>query len=318
MRNAYCDKIEIMKNPRVVFMGSPNFSLPSLRSLAANYNVVGVVTQPDRPAGRGRKLTPPPVKELALELGLTVYQPQSLREDSAMHQLEAWKPDIIIVSAFGMFLTNEVLELPPYGCLNIHPSLLPRWRGAGPVQAAILNGDARTGVTIMVLDEGMDTGPLLSNREAAINADDTHETLTARLAEISGPLLLETLPAYLDGSLAPQVQDESLATFAPKLEKAEGELDVEKPAEELILRVRACSPWPGAFTYHDDKLLKVWKVRVQPDQNARPGRRAVVDGLPALGVSDGWLVLETVQLAGKKAMPGDVFLRGVHHWEGEN
>ena len=307
-----------MKNPRVVFMGSPSFSLPSLRSLAEHYDVVGVVTQPDRPAGRGRKLTPSPVKELALELGLTVFQPQSLREESAMAQLRVWQPDIIIVSAFGMFLTTEVLELPRYSCLNIHPSLLPRWRGAGPVQATILNGDAVAGVTIMVLDEGMDTGPLLSNIEAEIKPDDTHETLTERLAELSGPLLLETLPGYLDGSLVPQVQDESLATFAPKLEKAEGELDFEKPAEELALRVRACSPWPGAFTYFDDKLLKVWKVRVQSDQNAGPGRRTVVDGLPALGVSDGWLVLETVQLAGKKAMPGDVFLRGVHQWESEN
>lgn len=307
-----------MKNPRVVFMGSPRFSLPSLRSLAAHYYVVGVVTQPDRPAGRGRQLTPPPVKELALELGLTVFQPQSLREESALDQLAFWQPDIIIVSAFGMFLTTEVLALPPHSCLNIHPSLLPRWRGAGPVQAAILSGDAVTGVTIMVLDEGMDTGPLLSNVEAAIKSDDTHETLTERLAEISGPLLLETLPGYLDGLLTPQVQDESLATFAPRLEKAEGELDFEQSAEELALRVRACSPWPGAFTYFDGKLLKVWKVRVQPNQNTDPGRRAVVDGLPALGVSDGWLVLETVQLAGKKAMPGDVFLRGIHQWESEN
>ncbi len=189
-------------NKRVVFMGSPEFSLPTLRALAEYYVVVGVVTQPDKPAGRGRALTPPPVKRLAEELGLAVIQPQRLRETGAMEQLQAWQPDLIVVAAFGQILRQNVLDLPPWGCVNVHASLLPRWRGAAPIQAAILNGDVETGATIMRMDAGVDTGPLLAQRPLAISPEDTAGSLSPRLAEQGAALLIRDL-ARLSGRPAP-------------------------------------------------------------------------------------------------------------------
>ena len=194
--------------PRVVFMGSPEFSVPSLQALSAHYKVVGVVTQPDRPAGRGQTLTPPPVKALALQLGLPSIQPQKLRLPEAMQQLRDWKPDLIVVTAFGQILRPEVLDLPAYGCVNVHASLLPRWRGAAPINAAILHGDPQSGVTIMRMEAGVDTGPLISQRAIAIQPGETAAGLAERLAALGADLLVETLPGYLSGELAPQPQDE--------------------------------------------------------------------------------------------------------------
>ncbi len=188
---------------RIVFMGSPEFALPALQRLAANYNVVGVVTQPDRPAGRGRSLAIPPVKRFALEQGLPVIQPERLKETDAMHQLQEWAPDVIVVAAFGQILRQPVLELPPYGCINIHASLLPRWRGAAPIHAAILNADPVTGVTIMRMDAGIDTGPILSQRAIPILLEDTGGSLGQRLADLGADLLIETLPGYLEGRITP-------------------------------------------------------------------------------------------------------------------
>ncbi|HEX7975004.1 MAG TPA: methionyl-tRNA formyltransferase [Anaerolineales bacterium] len=300
--------------PRIVFMGSPEFALPVLRGLVQHYRVAGVVTQPDKPAGRGRALTPPPVKALAQELELPVIQPRRLREPEPMAQLGAWAPDLIVVAAFGQILKPDVLELPPYGCLNVHASLLPRWRGAAPVQAAILHGDAETGATIMRMDPGVDTGPLLAQRTLPILPEDTAATLGERLARSGAGLLLEVLPAYLEGRLTPQPQDESGATYASMLKKEDGLLDFTQPAEFLARQVRAYNPWPGAYMYWQEQILKIHRAHAVPAGEADPGQTATYQGQPALGAARGLLVLDEVQPAGKKPMPGKVFLQGARGW----
>ncbi len=301
---------------RVVFMGSPEFALPTLRTLVSRYQVVGVVTQPDRPAGRGRALTPPPVKALALELDLPVIQPRRLREPEAMEQLRRWSPELIVVAAFGQILRPAVLDLPRSGCINVHASLLPRWRGAAPIQSAILNGEHETGVTIMKMDPGVDTGPILSQRSLPILPNDTAGTLSARLSTLGAELLIETMPAYLDGSLLPTPQPASGDTYAPMLKKEDGLLDFNQPAEHLERRVRAFNPWPGAYTLWKGEILKVHRAHaLRPSPiDISPGQPAVVDGMPAFGTLDGLLVLDEIQPAGKKPMRGAVFLRGARDW----
>jgi methionyl-tRNA formyltransferase len=300
--------------PRIVFMGSPEFALPSLRGLAASYPLVGVVTQPDRPAGRGRELTPPPVKQLAVQLGIPVIQPLRLKEPGAMQQLQDWSPDVIVVAAFGQILRPAVLDLPPLGCVNVHASLLPRWRGAAPVQAAILYGDQQTGITIMRMDPGVDTGPILSQRATPILPGDTGGSLAERLAELGAQLLLETLPAYLKGEIQPQPQDDALATYAAMLSKEDGQLDFSQPAADLARRVRAFHPWPGAFTFWEGQMLKIHRAHAVEAPSPHPGTATVHAGQPALHCAEGLLVLDEVQPAGKRSMPGEVFLRGAKNW----
>jgi methionyl-tRNA formyltransferase len=299
---------------RVVFMGSPDFAIPTLRELASHYQVVGVITQPDRPAGRGRVLTPPPVKVLAQQLGIELIQPERLREPEAQERLQTWAPDIIVVTAFGQILRKRVLELPRLGCINVHASLLPRWRGAAPIQATILHGDSQSGATIMQMDPGIDTGPMLSQESMPIQPHDTAATLGERLAEAGAQLLLRTLPAYLDGQLPAQTQDENLATYAPMLTKEEGMLDFSQPAVALERRVRAFNPWPGAYLPWQDGVLKVHKAHVS-SHRAQPGQRLVLDGLPAVAAGQDCLVLDEVQPAGKKPMSGKDFLRGARGWD---
>jgi len=301
--------------PRIVFMGSPEFALPTLRRLAKQYPVVGVVTQPDRPAGRGRSLRPPPVKSLAESLGLPLIQPERLRTPEAIAQLRAWAPDLIVVAAYGQILRPAVLELPAFGCLNVHASLLPRWRGAAPIQAAILNGDAETGVTIMRMDAGVDTGPILSQRATPILAEDTAGTLGERLAELGAELLLDTLPDYLSGRLLPQPQDESSATFAPMLTRADGALDFNKSVESLARQVRAFNPWPGTYFTWQGAPLKVLRAHAIPASDLQPGRLTIHEGLPAVEAQGGLLVLDEVQPAGRKALSGGDFLRGARSWK---
>ncbi|OGO42128.1 MAG: methionyl-tRNA formyltransferase [Chloroflexi bacterium RBG_16_58_14] len=300
--------------PRIVFMGSPAFALPSLQALAGRYPVVGVVTQPDRPAGRGRSAAPPPVINLAKALGLRVIQPERLKEESALQQLQSWKPALIVVVAFGQILPPAVLDLPSRGCLNLHASLLPRWRGAAPVQAAILNGDVVTGVTLLKMDPGVDTGPLLAQRPLPILPDDTAGSLAQRLAELGAALLIESLPAYLDSSLQSQAQDASQATYAPMLKKGDGMLNFNLPAEALARRVRAYNPWPGAFFTWQDQPLKVHRAHFVQAEPAVPGRRTAHASLPAVHTADGLLVLDEVQPAGKRAMTGQAFLLGARSW----
>jgi len=298
---------------KVVFMGSPDFSLPGLRALANTYDVMGIVTQPDRASGRGRELKAPPVKTLALELGIPVIQPEKLRQLEAMEQLRTWNPELIVVAAFGQILRKEVLDLPRFGCINVHASLLPRWRGAAPINAAILHGDRETGVTIMKMDVGLDTGPMLSRRSMPLTQEDTAGSVFEKLSTLGADLLIETLPDYLSGNLTPTPQPEEGVTYAPMMKKEEGRLDFTQPAEELERRVRALNPWPGAFMEFDGVLLKVHRARVETGE-AAVGQRLVYDGQPAIGAGGGILILEEVQPAGKKSMSGKSFLTGARQW----
>lgn len=301
-------------NFTIVYMGSPEFALPSLRSLAERYTIAGVVTQPDRPSGRGQVLTPPPVKVFAMEIGAPIIQPSRLREPEAMEQLKSWQPDLIVVAAFGQILRQDVLDLPRYGCINVHASLLPRWRGAAPIQAAILAGDDQTGVTIMRMDAGVDTGDILSQRATPILPEDTTGSLTIRLAQTGADLLIETLPGYLAGEVTPRPQNHDQATRAPMLKKEDGRLNFQRSAVELSRLVRAFNPWPGAFYYWQNQLLKIHWAHPVDLENAVPEKTYVVSGLPAMGTANGLLVFDEVQPAGKKVMPGDVFLRGARDW----
>lgn len=298
---------------KTVFMGSPEFSLPTLRALTQHYDVVGVITQPDRVSGRGRELKAPPVKTLALELGIPVLQPEKLREPAAMTQLREWKPDLIVVAAFGQILKKDVLELPQYGCINVHASLLPRWRGAAPINAAILAGDEEIGVTIMKMDVGLDTGPMLSKKSMRLTPDLTTGLALQALSQIGADLLIETLPDYLSGKLIPQPQPEDGSTYAPMLKKEEGKLDFTHDVSELERRVRAFNPWPGTFMDFDGTILKIHRAHVEAG-NESAGKRLVLQDQPAVGAGGGILILDEVQPAGKKSMSGKSFLAGARNW----
>src|SRR5258706_2226500 len=298
---------------KVVFMGSPDFSVACLRGLAKHYDVVSVITQPDRASGRGRELKSPPVKTLALKLGIPVMQPEKLRMPEAMEQLRAWAPDLIVVAAFGQILKKDVLDLPRYGCINVHASLLPRWRGAAPINAAILAGDKETGVTIMRMDVGLDTGPMLAKKSIRLTRDDTAGSVFQSLSQLGADLLIETLPNWIAGEIQPHTQDGALATYAPMLTKEEGKLDFTHTANELERRVRAFNPWPGAFMDFDGTILKVHRAHVGAG-NVEEGQRLIVQDQPAVGVRNGLLILDEVQPAGKKPMSGKSFLAGARNW----
>ena len=303
-----------MQTPRTVFMGSPDFAVPALRALAAQYPVIGVITQPDRPAGRGNVLTPPPVKVAAQELGIEILQPEKIRQPEAMQKLKDWNPDLIVVAAFGQILRPEVLNLPKYGCVNVHASLLPRHRGAAPIQASILAGDKETGITIMLMDPGIDTGPMLSQRSIEILPADTGGSLFEKLSAMGGELLLETLPRYLNGEIQPQPQPAEGATYAPMLKKEQGLLDFNQTAVELERKVRAFSPWPGTSIDWQGAPLKIHKATVDAHKT-EAGKRVVISGLPAIGTSEGTLILEEIQPAGKGKMSGKAFLAGGRKWD---
>ncbi len=296
----------------VVFMGTPQFAVPTLLALDDRDRVAGVVTQPDRPAGRGRKLMASPVKEAALARGLAVFQPETLRSPQVLDRLAAWRPEVIVVTAFGQILPPPVLALPARGCLNVHASLLPRYRGAAPIPAAILAGDATTGVTIMRMDEGLDTGPILAQAECPISPGDTTATLSATLADLGAQLLVETLPGWLAGEIQPRPQDGSLATYCRPLRKEDGWLDWTQPAVHLDRRVRACDPWPGAHTIWQGQRLKLLRARPRPEWQAegRPGQVVELELGVGVVTGQGLLELLEVQLAGKKPMAADLFACG--------
>jgi methionyl-tRNA formyltransferase len=310
-------------NTRIVFMGSPNFAVPALESLSSNYQVIGVVTQPDRPSGRGQKSSASPVKLAAQELRLPVIHPRRLREPEAMEQLHAWNPDLIIVVAFGQILRQEVLVLPQGGCINVHASLLPRWRGAAPIQAAILNGDIETGITIMKMDAGVDTGPILRQRSVNILPSDNANSLGQTLSIAGANLLIETLPLYLGGNLNLIQQDESKMTLAPMLSKEDGLLELSKTANQLTNQVRAMNPWPGAFLIWHNQILKIHAAQLvnpQPeyleDKVPFPGKRIIQAGFPCAITGEGIIMFTVVQPAGKKIMSGKDFLLGNKDWIG--
>lgn len=304
---------------RLVFMGTPHFAVPSLQRLVADdaYAIVGVVTQPDAPAGRGRALAMSPVKRLALEHDLTVVQPARLRRPEAIAALRELRPDVLVVAAFGQILPRAVLDFAPLGALNVHASLLPRWRGAAPIAAAILAGDAVTGVTIMRLDEGMDTGDILAQEATPIGPDDTTGTLTERLAEQGADLLARTLPRWARGEITPQPQDSGLTTTCRPVQKDSGRIDWQQPAAVIARAVRAYTPWPGTFTTWNGRLLKIVAARVATGPAAAaPGTVLVVGDSAAVATGDGLLALDTVQLEGRRALPAAEFVRGQRDFVG--
>jgi methionyl-tRNA formyltransferase len=299
------------ETPRIVFMGTPEFALPALRALIGHYSVVGVVTQPDRPAGRGRSLQPPPIKELALKNNLPLFQTKSLRPPQAVASLRDWAPDVVVTAATGHILTADVLAVPTRGTLNVHASLLPRWRGAAPIQAALLAGDAKTGITIMCTDEGLDTGPILSQRAIPIASRETAASLHDKLAQLGAELLLETLPRWLSGELLPHPQPDQGVTLAGRIRKEDGVINWTRSAAEIDRQVRAYTPWPGAYTFWNDRQLKViaaFALSLHPDRP--PGTVINHDGQPTVVTGDGSLRLDHIQLAGKRALPAVEFVRG--------
>jgi methionyl-tRNA formyltransferase len=306
----------------IIFVGTPAFAVPSLRRLTnAGHEISAVVTQPDRPAGRHRAPQPPPVKLLAEELGLRVLQPESLRDPDAVTELGAVTPDVIVVVAYGQILRPDVLAIPSRGVLNIHPSLLPRWRGASPIPAAILAGDNETGITVMLMDAGMDSGPILSQRRMAIGDDYTTASLSAQLAESGADLLVATMPRWLAGEIEPTPQDGSKATTSPLLRKEDGAIDWRLSATDIWRRVRAYNPWPGAYTSLDGDLLHIWRAwPLDSDSGTEPGTVVEIDDAVgarpagaafAVQTGSGILVPLEVQRAGRRALSADEFRRGV-------
>lgn len=298
---------------RTVFIGSSEFSVSILEELARHYLVAGVITQADKPAGRGKQLTSPPVKLVAQELALPILQPEKLKDPGVMDQLMLWQPDFIVVAAYGKILRQNVLDLPQFGCVNVHASYLPRWRGASPIQAAILHGDDVTGVTIMTMDAGVDTGPILAREKVMIDPAEDSISLSAKLAGVGARLLVSTLGDYLSGSLTPIPQDDNGATYAGMIHKEDGLLDFTRPAVELERRVRAFIDWPGAALVIGDQVLKVRKARVLAGKG-NPGERVVIDGFPCVVSVDGTLMLLEVKPAGRNWMNGADFLRGTRDW----
>lgn len=303
---------------RLVFMGTPSFVVPVLDALAnaQDVSVVGVFTPPDRPRGRGRSPEMPPVKANALDRGLEVYQPVSLRSARVQAELTSLQPDIIVVAAYGKILPPQVLGTPRHGCLNLHPSLLPRHRGPSPVASAILEGAPVTGVTLMLLDEGMDTGPLIEQREYPLTGLETVEELTYALFQLGTGLLLESLDPWVAGRLTARAQDEAGATVTRKLERNDGLVDWELPAAMLERRRRAYTPWPGLFAQWQGRVLKLLDVVALPPDGsprAQPGRVVAVsseDTPVGVATGEGVLGLKLVQLEGRRALAAEEFLRG--------
>lgn len=298
---------------RIVFMGTPDFGVPSLEWLIAEQQVVGVVTQPDRQAGRGKKVQPPPIKIVAQKAGIPVYQPNSLRSIESAGPLYEWQPELIVVAAFGQILRPHVLELPPAGCLNIHASLLPRWRGASPIQHALLSGDKKSGISLMKMDEGMDTGPVYVKEAIPIQGNDTAATLHDRLATLGGQLLSDYLADILSGRLRPTPQDDSAATYAPLIKKEDGQIDWGVSADQIDRHIRAMTPWPSAYTTWKEQLLKVWEA--EPIDRihqlaGEPGSVVDYQGNVAVIANPGGIRLKRIQLAGKRAVPVEDFIRG--------
>lgn len=290
---------------RIIFAGTPDFAARHLAALlAANYNVVGVFTQPDRPAGRGKKLMPSPVKVLAEENGIPVFQPASLRPAENQQYIAELNADIMVVVAYGLILPKAVLEMPRLGCINVHGSLLPRWRGAAPIQRALWAGDSETGVTIMQMDAGLDTGDMLYKLSCPITTEDTSASLYDKLAELGPQGLIETLQQLAAGAAQPEVQDDSMATHAEKLSKEEAQLDWSLSAAQLERCVRAFNPWPMSFFMMDGQPVKVWKASViETKSSAEPGTILEADkhGI-RVATAQGVLNLLELQPAGKKAM----------------
>lgn len=327
---------------RIVFMGTPDFSVPTLEMLVhSRHQVIGVVTQPDKPKGRGKEIQMSPVKETALKYGIPVYQPARAREEDFVQTIRDLKPDVMVVIAFGQILSKELLEVPEYGCVNIHASLLPKYRGAAPIQWAVINGDEETGITTMQMDVGMDTGDMLEKIVVKLDEKETGGSLFDRLSLLGGDLILSTLDKIEKGTITRTPQDHDKATYVKKIEKAFGDIDWTRPAVEIERLIRGLNPWPSAFTHVNGKLLKIWEADVEPDNEAVDEAeipegmvlQSELDAVRGAGkgqtasddcgrileaeadrllvqTGDGILRIGSVQLEGKKRMDTASFLRG--------
>jgi methionyl-tRNA formyltransferase len=299
-------------------MGTPQFAVPPLKALAAAGNeIAGVVTRIDKPAGRGRNVAAPAVKTAAVQMGLPVYQPKRVREPAFIDELRKLDPEVIVVAAYGQILPKEVLVLPKYGCINIHASLLPAYRGAAPINWAIIRGDAVTGVTIMQMDEGMDTGAVLTQENLPIDPRDTSGTLTEKLSTLGARLITKTLPLVQSGILKPMAQDESKVTLAPLLNKEDGLVDWTLPAADIHNRVRGFSPWPGAYTFLNGDMIKILETEALPGEREPALMHQRADNTLEVGTGKGLLRILRIQPAGKKPMQTADFLRGHRGIEGE-
>ena len=304
---------------RLVFMGSPEFAVPSLRALyEEGFQIKAVITQPARPSGRGRRIRPTPVCEFARQKGLEVREPERLKEQGIIEYLRSLKPDLIVVVAYGKILPPEVLSIPRLGCINLHASLLPRWRGAAPVQRALMAGDTVTGVTTMLMDEGMDTGPILLKKEVPVEKGERAGELSERLSHIGAGLLVETIRLFVAGQLKPAPQDDQLATYAPMLKKEEGRINWHRPAVEIENLVRGLHPWPCAYTYLNQTLVKIHRAHATEEKTSLPAGRVVKSTKNGIYVStgDGILLIEELQPEGRRLMRADEFARGYRIDEG--
>jgi methionyl-tRNA formyltransferase len=295
---------------RVIFFGSPAFALPSLEAVAREHQVLAVVSQPDRPAGRGNKMQAPPVKELAIRLGLPVEQPTKLRDGVLARALSALQPDVFVVVAYGRILPPDLLAVPRLGAWNVHASLLPRYRGAAPIQWAIIRGESKTGVCVMGMEEGLDTGPVAASLEEAIRDDDTAGTLAERLEWLGSKLLVATLPRIADRTVTPQAQDEAGATLAPLMKKEDGHLDLGAPAQEVSAQARGVDPWPGATVFFGDEPVKVFGVRVIEGLGTPGEVQGLVPQGLAVACGGGAVAFAEIQLPGRKRLPAAAVLAG--------
>jgi methionyl-tRNA formyltransferase len=285
-------------NPKIIFIGTSWFAVPALENLVKNdYQILAVVTAPDKPAGRKQELTPPPVKEIALNYNLSVLQPEKISE--AKKQISELNPDLIIVAAYRQIIPKDILDIPRFGSLNLHPSLLPKYRGPSPIQTAILNNDQTTGLTIILMDEKMDHGPIITQEKIDISPDDTYQTLEEKLAQLASDSLIKILPQYIQEEIKPKPQDENKASYTKILTRQDGKIDWDKSAQEIERMVRAFSPWPGTWTEFNDKRVKILKAKVVDKESKA-----------TIKTGDGYLFLELVQPAGKKPMTGEEFFRG--------
>ena len=298
---------------RIVFMGTPDFAVPSLEALLKSDDpIVGIVTQPDRPKGRGQRLFPSPVKVVAQREGIPLLQPMKMKDPKFMTELSAWKPDVIVVAAFGRILPPSILSLPPGGCINVHGSLLPKYRGAGPLQWALINGETETGITTMLMDEGMDTGAMLLQEAITIGSEDTAGTLSPRLADLGGRLLVETLTRLKTGTLTPRPQDHDKATLAPLLKKEDGIINWTMPATSIANRIRGLTPWPGAYTFSKMNRWTISRASVLDEATTLdPGQiTALAKDAIHVATGVGVLAIRELQPANGRRMPAAQYLAG--------
>lgn len=307
---------------RVIFMGTPDFATGTLEEIVlAGHEVVGVVTQPDKPKGRGKTLMPTPVKEVAIKYNLPVYQPKKVREPEFVEVLRGLKPDVMVVAAFGQIISKEILEMPKYGCINVHASLLPAYRGAAPIQWAVINGDKESGVTIMQMDEGIDTGDMIEKVVVPIAEDETGGSLFDKLSQAGAKLCVKVLRDLEDGKAVREKQpEESTTPYARMIDKKMGAIDWEKPAKEIEQLIRGLNPWPSAYTRLQGKTLKIWKAEVLLEHSQEaPGQiTEVTKDSIVVQTGQGRLKILELQLEGKKRMDAASFLRGYALKEGES